>query len=1057
MAEETLKYNIEINQEDLAAQLEQVRNQIDLSLGATAFAQDAPPSASSVVQLPQSGIFAAPDVSQQGMMDNMMAQLDQASQFTQLGFTKFQEDARRIGLLADTSLPSYQQNVDVYGQSPTGFFQSALGTFLPGAAGFDYDRSGMTRPEFRDISIKNLSNSLDPMQNDLMFTALGGTLGALGGALGPAGAFGGAITGVAIGGGLDLVNQVAGVRIRERESLEQGFKQIALQNFGPISSGDAQRMAEGLQDKAYSFEGRALNYDIDTMQENLVGFANSGGFRNVTSAQEMEDVMEGVVENARQFANNFKMKQQEAVQVMAQLSQNMIVDPSEMGDFSSRINAFSSYTGLNPTDAVAFGMQGMQMTRGMGFEAETSFNMALEARMQAERLRRADPETRQLINDLGGPDNFALSQVENSVRYMSSGAGLLSAAGVLGGTGFGSTSDVLSSAGAFLSGDPRNIFRLQTELPEVMGALGLEGMQGLQVQNAYNLARDMGFTDRGGTIDESAMVGIMSQMLGISTQQSRGLIETAREASSRDFVGGVYTDRVTELNSQARENSMGITGNVRGLFGEYVANPFMETFMNPIGEGLDAFGNYVEEGFENFSDRINDRTRIRFDSLTGAQRLFLDRDNLSEQAQGRRERILEGTRRRSSSATIEDFESAFSEGQLRDIDRTADRGIGRDNLFRMVGGLSESNMLDFYEDFIEGTEYSVEDLYYFRYNTEARNGRYLSQHENTLEQAGIENIKPGDYEEFYSRTAAAFGADYFTDLDADQRRTALDYFNYMSRGGTLSREQERIGQTMLRSDSLKKAGLEDYADPERLAEQAAGLRSKIESNVPTETTTSFTRSGTLLRTETPVDVPLDSYINEAARYQELKDRGEMELGVIGYAESRGIQSPRMFKQFFDTSAGLAVEYSQIKTEEFNSRVTNAAQTAITPYGSKVGPEQATLMKEFVNMAIKSGMAGSGQDLLIQDLMGLDDVSIDPSKLSRAEAQQDMFNRMFTGVDKIIAEKGLDSESWRGADPAFKQLYMNSQGRGEQATFEAMTALKNVIRDGALITQDKDDL
>lgn len=60
---ETLKYNVEIDQESIARQLEQVRDQIDLTMGSAAFSADTIPSATGVTNI-SGGIYAAPDINQ---------------------------------------------------------------------------------------------------------------------------------------------------------------------------------------------------------------------------------------------------------------------------------------------------------------------------------------------------------------------------------------------------------------------------------------------------------------------------------------------------------------------------------------------------------------------------------------------------------------------------------------------------------------------------------------------------------------------------------------------------------------------------------------------------------------------------------------------------------------------------------------------------------------------------------------------------------------------------------------------------------------------------------
>lgn len=60
---ETLKYNVEIDQESIARQLEQVRDQIDLTMGSAAFSADTLPSATGVTNI-SGGIYDAPDIEQ---------------------------------------------------------------------------------------------------------------------------------------------------------------------------------------------------------------------------------------------------------------------------------------------------------------------------------------------------------------------------------------------------------------------------------------------------------------------------------------------------------------------------------------------------------------------------------------------------------------------------------------------------------------------------------------------------------------------------------------------------------------------------------------------------------------------------------------------------------------------------------------------------------------------------------------------------------------------------------------------------------------------------------
>ena len=67
---DTLKYNIEIDEQSLAQELEKVRDQMDIAMGSLAFS-GLPSDPGGISSIPQSGIYAAPDIS--GLMASPLA------------------------------------------------------------------------------------------------------------------------------------------------------------------------------------------------------------------------------------------------------------------------------------------------------------------------------------------------------------------------------------------------------------------------------------------------------------------------------------------------------------------------------------------------------------------------------------------------------------------------------------------------------------------------------------------------------------------------------------------------------------------------------------------------------------------------------------------------------------------------------------------------------------------------------------------------------------------------------------------------------------------------
>lgn len=423
-----------------------------------------------------------------------------------------------------------------------------------------------------------------------MGTAIGATAGSI---IPGVGTFGGAMTGFGIGGAMDLTLGVLGRRGIEAASLGEGFRGIAERNFGPISQSAGRRMGEVLQDEVYSYEGRALDVDMEQLQSNVLAFDNAGGFSNVTSSDEMERVLEGVVENARQFANTFKMKQEQAVQVMAELQKSMVVTTEEMGDFSSRMGHLGGVTGLGAAGVTEFGLQGVDMFRGTGIPASQRFNMALEARTQAERLKYSDPTTRQLVADAGGADGFALRALERSQSYLMSGQGMLHMTNLLGGGEAGAgIPSMLNNSAMFYGGDPQQILKLQANASQLAGALGPGIGSNMMVSMAYNQLDTLGMTGPDGRIDEDVLISTIANQTGMSIEAARSTFVHAKESLNDNPVEREFMDFMRARRDTIEENRTSAVGRGLANVGEFFEG--ITTF-EPAGDAaLGIWGGIVE-------------------------------------------------------------------------------------------------------------------------------------------------------------------------------------------------------------------------------------------------------------------------------------------------------------------------------------------------------------------------------------------------------------------------------------------------------------------------------
>lgn len=505
---------------------------------------------------------------------------------TSMAYNKLQEEMNLLRGLSDRTFYQIDPRSS-FGLVPEGFVSSALGSISPGLSGYHPDYSGMTQQRYSDEINRNMSSYIDPNQNDMLFSIGMGTAGLIGGGL-PGG-----LVGLTVGGMLDLTNAITGTRVRERESLAEGLRGIGARNFGNMSRAASREMADKLQYTARSPEGRRLNLDLDIIQENVLSFDAAGGFSEVRTPDEMDRVLEGVVKNTREFANKFRLRQSEAVQIMAELQSQMIMHTDQMGEFSTKMARFSGITGMSPVAGVQLGMQGVDMLKGVGVAPDVAFNMTLEARLQAERLSKADPETRMLVNSFGGTDAFAVSQINQSHRYLTSTMGNLNIMGMLGGANLadGLTGNLIG-AGDFLSSDPFNLLRMQARNQEFLGVIGIPNAQAMMVNQVYSAA-----VAAGQPTDEDALAGLASFM-GIATpQEFKAALAGTRDTLNRDLSAEAASNFNDSLLSRAEEGSTHpgnwfrqITGNVSDAF-----------FRNSIVSG-------IAEASNSWSENLNIRS-----------------------------------------------------------------------------------------------------------------------------------------------------------------------------------------------------------------------------------------------------------------------------------------------------------------------------------------------------------------------------------------------------------------------------------------------------------------
>jgi hypothetical protein len=565
MAEDELNYRVNIDEDDLAIQLDRIRNQIDTSLGSTAMGASQLPGF--LAHFHSNQILAAlVKCKTSPSEDVLVIFFDSTAETTQLGFSKFTDDMRRVGLLSAPHHP--------------------MPDVVPFATGQDPTRS----ERFADWVIDNT------------FATAGGMLGSFAG-------IPGAIVGTGVGMGLDFGVDLAANRALQRDEMAGAFGQIARQSFGSITGYQSRGLADLVQDRVHSFDGRMRGLDMDQTQSNIMHFANAGGFTSAGSADQMSEILEGVIENTRSFADQLGIAQEQAATIMAQLEQRMIASTSEVSGIASRLAMSGDPFGLDAADLIGTGMQGAEMVRGSGVTAQQGFEMATQARMQVGQLMRSsDPVTRQVLSSFASPEQAAIASMESSMRYMLSGQGMLTTGAILGGVTSPGASlpERMTALSGHIGSDPMNMIRMAVDGPNVLNNMQLGEAQLHQTQMAMEVIRGM---NHSGPIDTSLLQSVFMTHQNMSFRDAQLLAQTAAEGnfalrSPGEDLLGIY-------DSIGQDQSGGWRNIPSAVFGE-VGEGFREFFhVDQIGEAVSSFRRGVGRLGEDMSDFFLGRVRQR--------------------------------------------------------------------------------------------------------------------------------------------------------------------------------------------------------------------------------------------------------------------------------------------------------------------------------------------------------------------------------------------------------------------------------------------------------------
>tara|TARA_Y100001937_G_C7136124_1_gene340114 strand:- start:4977 stop:8438 length:3462 start_codon:yes stop_codon:yes gene_type:complete len=598
MAEEILKYKVEIDSSDVAEQLTSIRNQVDLAMGSLAAQQVKPTTFERIAQVFETAnIGSVADQFRQKFetdttrtIGGITQMLDQTATQMQLGYSRFTADARRLGLLSSTDYPSFTAPLPQAAAVPPMTTTQALAA---AGLGVGFDPSGQaTMQQYTASAVDQINRDFRNFMNygatEAGGTILGAGLGMMRGGLG--GALAGGIVGNLIGGvgqaGLDLLTAQA----RQVDSMAGGLAEIAQSQIAGAPGADSgfyTSQAQVLMDMTRSQLGRATGLTLDEVQGQVSSFAAAGGFKGMDLG-DMSVALRQLPTAVRAVSQNLNIAQSDASQLLADMNRLQMGGEDLLGSASLalKLNAQAGLVGITPGDMLGTAAQGIQAVAGTTMSPGDAANLAVQSRLLTSQAATAGaPGVSAFVRQQGGAMNAGFANLEQGLRHMMSPIGMARAANIAGGgSETASVQEAMSGAASFFSDDPSRIFSMMVEQGNIVGGMSPLTIQNAQVGDAIGFLRQMPqFAE--GAIPANVIGGAMMSMdPSLSASQAMNMVGIASRGS-QDFIMNQLMSTRDALVGMDRVNQVGpLRQFVTGVTQPFVN--FADATVNKMGRGL---------------------------------------------------------------------------------------------------------------------------------------------------------------------------------------------------------------------------------------------------------------------------------------------------------------------------------------------------------------------------------------------------------------------------------------------------------------------------------------
>jgi len=422
-----ITYNVVIDPGDIARQAEEIRNQLDLALGVGSSSGTQFASTTDFIN-PQFAPLPDPDFNttagqfggavDQSFWQKAQARMEEVSQDISTGYDRIRQDLSMVAERGGNIIQRFQpepQSMNPY----ENLLPDTFGEYLMGSLGFGADITGPIAPsEYKRYSNVKLGEELSSFGKENMGAIAGTVIGSIGG-------LPGAFTGFTIGSTVDEAVQLVTGTYQKTKDLTEGLQEIARQQYGNISKEEALGVANQIVDYTFSAEGVGKGYDLEEISQNILQFANEGGFNNVKSTEQFKEKIQAITEDLRQFGRDMGVFQEEAISILAEMEQRGIAKVENMREISSNMKFYSGVTGIGPVELLQGAAQIADQFRET-LTPSAAMDMYIDAQVEATRMvRSTDPNTQSLVYRLGGKQGVTQALIGSYDNMFQGGMGQL--------------------------------------------------------------------------------------------------------------------------------------------------------------------------------------------------------------------------------------------------------------------------------------------------------------------------------------------------------------------------------------------------------------------------------------------------------------------------------------------------------------------------------------------------------------------------------------------------------------------------------------------------------